>query len=176
MINIVELSHEILKKHQNPIISVDMTCGNGFDTLFLASFSNKVYAFDIQDKAINNTKELLKEHNISNVTVIKESHEFFDIFVREKIDLVIYNLGYLPNGDKSIKTDALSVVKSLKKAIDSLNCFGIIAVVIYLHDLEENNQVQELVKSLDSRFDVMEHRVLNKKNSPYIIEIKRIRD
>ena len=39
-------------------IVVDMTVGNGNDTLFLSGISKMVYGFDIQDEAINNTKRL----------------------------------------------------------------------------------------------------------------------
>ena len=35
---------------------VDMTIGNGNDTLFLANISKKVFGFDIQDIAIKNTQ------------------------------------------------------------------------------------------------------------------------
>ena len=42
---------------------VDMTVGNGNDTLFLSNISKKVFGFDIQGVAIENTKTLLKENN-----------------------------------------------------------------------------------------------------------------
>lgn len=171
MINIVDLSHNILREAKNPKISVDMTCGNGLDTLFLADISNQVYAFDIQETAIKNTNDLLKKYNIENVTVIKESHEMFDKYVKKNIDLVIYNLGYLPKGDKSIKTDASLVLASLKKALDKLNQFGLIVIVIYLHDLTESNQITEFVSSLNSEYDVLKYQVLNKSDCPYIIKI-----
>lgn len=43
---------------------VDATVGNGNDTIFLARLvgeKGKVYGFDIQQEAINNTGELLKD-------------------------------------------------------------------------------------------------------------------
>ena len=46
---------------------VDATCGNGYDTLFLRQMvgeSGKVYGFDIQQIALDNTLNLLKENNV----------------------------------------------------------------------------------------------------------------
>lgn len=176
MINIVDLSHEIMKDAKNPDIAVDMTCGNGFDTLFLSRIANKVYAFDIQDLAIENTSKLLQKHQINNVKIIKNSHDLFDIYVKENIDLAIYNLGYLPQGNKDIKTEASTVIASLMKAVSKLNVNGFIVIVIYLHDITESNQITEFVSRLDSTFDVLKIQVLNKKDCPYIIKIKKIKE
>ena len=56
-------------------IVVDMTVGNGNDTLFLSGISKMVYGFDIQDEAINNTKRLLTQENVNNYKLFKESHD-----------------------------------------------------------------------------------------------------
>ena len=176
MINVVDLSHEILREFKNPKIAIDMTCGNGFDTLFLSKIANKVYAFDIQDLAIENTSKLLESHHVDNVEIILESHDLFDEYVLEKIDLAIYNLGYLPKGSKDIKTEAEIVIKSLKKAINKLNINGLVVLVIYLHDMQESNMIADYVNTLDSCYDVLKIQVLNKKDCPYIIKIKKIKE
>ena len=47
-------------------IYVDATMGNGHDTLFLCELAGKsgtVWAFDIQEKAVLNTRALLSEHD-----------------------------------------------------------------------------------------------------------------
>ena len=41
--------------------TVDMTMGNGFDTLFLANISKYVYSFDINKQALENTYEKVKD-------------------------------------------------------------------------------------------------------------------
>jgi len=38
---------------------IDMTIGNGYDTLFLCNNAKFVFGFDIQKEAINNTNKLL---------------------------------------------------------------------------------------------------------------------
>ncbi len=176
MINISQYSHDILSKFRNANISIDMTCGNGYDTLFLSQISKSVFAFDIQDSAIEHTKKLLEENHVSNAKVIKESHDLFDIYINDLIDLAIYNLGYLPKGNKDIKTQSDIVVKSLKKLVEQLNVNGLIVIVIYLHDLDESIAIQDFVRTLDSRFDVLKHKVLNKENCPYIIEINKVKE
>jgi len=174
LISIVKYSHELMQKVDRPNIAIDMTCGNGHDTLFLASVSKKVFAFDIQEQAINNTKKLLDEEQLTNVTLCKESHDLFDIFVNQPFDLAVYNLGYLPGGDKTIKTDAKTVLISLKKAVSRLASGGKIVIVIYLHNPLESDAIETFVAKLDHDYDVLKHQILNKLNSPYIIEINRI--
>ncbi|MBI9008749.1 MAG: class I SAM-dependent methyltransferase [Tenericutes bacterium] len=158
----------------DPKVAIDMTCGNGRDTLFLSNIAKKIYAFDIQEQAIKTTFELLQENNVTNVQLIQDSHDKIDHYVSELVDLAIYNLGYLPNGDKSIKTNADIVLQSLEKLLAQLNHLAIVVLVIYLHDLEESNKIQDFTKKLDKNYDVLEYKVLNKKNSPYIIKITKI--
>ena len=151
MINIVELSHKLLDEFEKPNVAIDMTCGNGYDSLFLAKKAKKVYAFDIQDEAITNTLKLLEENKIDNVTVLKESHDLFDIFVSEKFDLAIYNLGYLPSGNRDIKTNARIVINSLEKALEMMSSKAIIVIVIYLHNLDESKKITDFVSKLDKK-------------------------
>ena len=55
--NINTVVHRWLKEFLQPHhVCIDGTCGNGNDTLFLAERTQKVYGFDIQSQAIENTK------------------------------------------------------------------------------------------------------------------------
>ncbi len=175
MIHIADFAHQILAQCKHPKIAIDMTAGNGYDTLFLSQIAQSVFAFDIQDLAIERTRQLLQVHQVQNVKVIKESHDLFDIYVNQEVDLVIYNLGYLPHSDKQTKTKANIVLQSLQKVLDFLRVGGIIAIVVYLHDREEDTRIGDYVSTLSSDFDVMKYSVLNKKDSPYIISIQRIK-
>ena len=91
-------------------IVIDATCGNGNDTLYLAEkvTNGFVYGFDIQKEAIDNTQ--LKVSDFNNVSLIQDSHENVKQHVLERhlnlIDCAIFNLGYLPKGDKSIVSKA----------------------------------------------------------------------
>ena len=107
MDKVLAFSKKILKEviDKNSIV-VDATCGNGNDTLFLAqSAAKKVYAFDIQQQAIDSTLKLLQTNNcLEKCEVILDSHSNFDNYISEPIKAVVFNLGYLPNADHTITT------------------------------------------------------------------------
>lgn len=50
----------------NKHIAVDMTCGNGNDTLFLAQHAGFVYAIDISQEAITKTMQRTNKFNNKN--------------------------------------------------------------------------------------------------------------
>ena len=52
----IQISHDFLSEVlDGESIAVDATMGNGNDTVFLASLAKEVYAFDIQEQALQNT-------------------------------------------------------------------------------------------------------------------------
>lgn len=157
---------------------VDMTIGNGNDTLFLSKLVSKghVFGFDIQKKAVLSAKKLLVENNIINYTLFNESHENIDIILKNyigKISLILFNLGYLPNGDKSITTNYISTLEALKKAFNMLNNKGIILIVIYPHK-EGKKEEMEIRKYLNrNNIDYNEYHNTDNINAPFLISIKK---
>lgn len=162
-------------------VVLDATIGNGNDTLLMANMvgdNGKVYGFDIQEIAIENTKKLLKENNFEErVRLIKDSHENLTKYIFCKLDFIIYNLGYLPNGDKNIITKARSTLKSINSSLELLNNNGLLLINSYIgHNggIEENIGIENLLKNLNQRqFNVLKHSFVNQKNNPpilYIIE------
>ena len=90
---------------------IDATCGNGHDPLALAKMgAGKIYAFDVQETAISNTGSLLTKENIplDNVHLILDSHANMCNYIKEKVQVVVFNLGYLPSADKSVTTSTLT--------------------------------------------------------------------
>lgn len=170
------LSHNFLGK-----TAVDATVGKGNDTLKLLKAvgeSGFVYGFDIQEEAIEKTKDLIKDYK--NFKLFLDSHENIDRI--ESFDLVIYNLGFLPASDKKVTTLRDSTVNSLKKATDKINEAGIIIVVSYLgheNSFEEREGVDEFLKSLDQKkFKVEKREFYNQAHNPpivYLIEKKVIK-
>ena len=154
---------------------IDMTVGNGNDTLFLSNLVNKgfIYGFDIQEKAINNTKRLLDDNNVNNYRLINDSHENVDKYISDKISLVLFNLGYLPNGDKSITTKSKSTIKAIDKSLKLLNSKGIILIVIYKHEegLKEEKEILKYLK--DNNIKYREYHNTDDIKAPYLIEIKK---
>lgn len=170
-----QIAENILKPNDSVI---DMTIGNGNDTLFLCNLVNKghVFGFDIQEKAVSNTRKLLKENNLTNYSLFNESHENIDIILKDyknKISLILFNLGYLPGGNKNIITNHISTLNALKKALNMLNNKGIILIVLYPH--EEGKKEEEIIKGYLTKNKINYNKYHNTDNTkaPFLIEIKK---
>ena len=127
-----ELAKAICEKYAGKEkIAVDATCGNGHDTVWLAERFGRVYAFDIQEKAAEATRQLVENSGFDNVTVINDSHEKMAEYVHEKVRLVMFNLGYLPGGDKEIVTETASTLKAIEAALSLLEKDGLLCITMY---------------------------------------------
>ncbi|MDE4083965.1 class I SAM-dependent methyltransferase [Planococcus maritimus] len=160
-------------------IVVDATAGNGHDTHFLAGLTGdagKVYAFDIQQQAIEATRQRTEE--FSHVELICDSHAKIDQYVTESISAAVFNLGYLPKGDHTIITKADSTLQAIGQCVDRLKVGGLVLVVIYSgHDggSEERDAVMDYVKRLpQTRYDVMKYEFINQQHSPpFLVAIEK---
>lgn len=180
---IAELVHFLIEgsyKDKQNLNFVDLTCGNGHDALFLSNLSGAkgyVTAIDIQEKAIEKTKLLLKENSkFNNYKIIHDGHENIEKYLTEKIDAAIFNLGYLPNYSKEIFTKPQTTISSLNSLIPYLKTSGRIYIAAYIaHDNGyEINKISDYLKQLNKKeFNVIHINVINKENTPpelFIIE------
>lgn len=71
------------------------------------------YAFDVQPAALEATRALLDAHGVENVTLIQASHERFREYVEGPIDGGLFNLGFLPGGDRSLTTRRSSTIPAV---------------------------------------------------------------
>ena len=157
---------------------VDMTIGNGNDTLFLCNIvkNGHVFGFDIQDIAVNNTKKLLDKNNINNYTLYNEGHENINKTLNDykgKISLILFNLGYLPNGNKDITTNHTTTLKALKNSLNMLNNKGLILIVLYPHPEGINEEIVIKNYLKENNINYNEYHNTNNINSPFLIEIKK---
>jgi tRNA G37 N-methylase Trm5 len=156
---------------------IDGTCGNGYDTLFLARHARKVYAFDIQELAIKNTKERLERNKIHNVQTILDSHDNLDKYVEEDIKAALFNLGHLPGSDKRVVTQTPSTINAIKKIQERLVPGGMIALVVYVGKFggqEESDALLDYVSTLDfDEYHVIKYMYCNKELAPYVICIEK---
>lgn len=157
-------------------VIVDGTCGNGNDTLYLATtFPNsQIYAFDIQSSAIAKTKQRCQ--HLSNIKYIEKSHEYVDEYVN-KINLAVFNLGYLPGADNNLTTKAESTIKAIEKILDLLVVGGGIVITLYrgAGNISESLAVTEYLKNINKdKFIVCQYDLINLSNNPYniIVECK----
>lgn len=142
-------------------LAVDATCGNGHDTAFLFSMGfQQVLGFDIQQAALEATRQRIAEAEARSQTRIRlhlASHAELGEYVESNIDCVMFNLGYLPHGDKSITTLAVSSTRAISQALSKLNPWGIATILCYPgHDAgaTELKAVVELLNTLGPEFCV----------------------
>ena len=137
---LTEQAHRELDKiiHAGDFV-IDATLGNGYDTQFFAQKvgnDGRVYAFDIQKESIEQSTRLLeKQQLLSRVIFTQSCHskmlEHVPVTMLGKIKAVIFNLGYLPGGDKKIITQPDSTLSALKQAHHCLSDDGIISLIAY---------------------------------------------
>ena len=189
MLKQLEMAHWMLKDiiKTNDVV-VDATMGNGYDTQFLAELGANVYAFDVQEEALNATEKRLDdagiknqifEKNLSNlltepsVNLVLSGHEKLSEYVKEPIKAAIFNLGYLPKTDKSVVTKADTTLTALDAMTIQLVVGGRIAIMIYYgHEggMEEKDAVIKWTSSLPQKdWEVTSYAPLNQIHTPPIL-------
>lgn len=156
---------------------IDATVGNGKDTLYMAKLvgnRGKVYGFDIQKIAIERTKEkLINEGLYRQVELINTGHEHMDMYINEKVKLIVFNLGYLPGGNKNIITKPDTTIQAIKKSLNLLIDNGILLITSYIGHIggiEEKNAVEEFLQKLDQKeYNVLQFKFINQINNPPIL-------
>jgi len=181
MLSLREMEKELLKPHINSgSIVADFTMGNGNDTLWLAKRvgeTGKVYAFDIQKDAVNNTRKLLEEHGCADwCTLIQDSHHKLAEYIDAPLDAGVFNLGFLPGGDKRITTLRETTLPAIDAAISAIKPGGCLLVAIYPGH-EEGNIEGKLICDMMAKRDQKQlsayrFNVLNAPTSPYFVFIE----
>lgn len=119
--------------------AVDATVGNGLDTVFLAQRvapGGHVYGFDVQAAALASARRRLEAAGLANhVTLVADGHENLAAHVpdagRRDIGAAMFNLGYLPGGDRSITTTPRASCAALRTVAGMLRPGGIVTVMAY---------------------------------------------
>lgn len=98
LLTALRYSHQLIKE----IVTegdhvIDATMGNGNDTLFLAELvgsTGHVYAFDIQEQALQNTRDKTSDYS-ERTTLYLAGHETIEekISPDQPIKAAIFNLG-----------------------------------------------------------------------------------
>jgi predicted methyltransferase len=167
-------------------IVVDATLGNGHDTEFLAKLvghDGHVFGFDIQEQALLKTSKRLEEQNLQGqVTLFQHGHEKIKESIpatfHGQVTGAIFNLGYLPGGDKSIVTTPSTTISAIQQLLEIMAKEGIIVLVIYHghpEGAEERDALMEFVKSIhQKKAHVLQYGFINQSNNPpFIIAIEK---
>lgn len=180
---ILPFAKELITSHiHSDSTVIDATCGNGHDTLFLAQSvpNGHVYGCDIQQTAIDATR--LKTKAFDHVTLVHTGHENIINHIHsdhlERLDAAIFNLGYLPKGDKHIVTQPDTTITAIERIFEHLRPEGIIVLVVYPGHPEgqvESEQVYRYLQNFDQQqAHILQYGFINQQNNPpYVIAIEK---
>lgn len=167
---------------------IDATCGNGHDTLALASLclsasSGNLFAIDINPKAIELTKQRLEEqlsHEIlSRIHLINCCHSHFPEEIQQgSVKLIVYNLGYLPGShDKSKTTQTEITLNSIQIALTLLQKNGLLSITCYPGHLEGQREQQHLLSfaaTLNPKdWICCHHQWMNRNQAPSLLILQK---
>jgi len=187
MKSIIKQSHAYAAKNlRQGDVAIDATVGNGNDLLFLARAvgpSGTVFGFDIQRAAYLAARKLLTEAGITDrVRWIHDGHEHMaDHMPSEdhgQVRSIMFNLGYLPGGDKSITTKPRTTIVALNQALSLIAPDGVIVVTVYPGHpggRAESDAVAAWARSLSTAgHDVEELQDMNASNvAPWLLVVNR---
>ncbi len=164
--NLTEKSHEQVQRLLPCIkYAVDATVGGGRDALFVASIlaeNGKIFCFDVQEKAIERSKKLFSDNKCLNCAEFflcghENMIDFLPRNVHGKINCFFFNLGWLPNSDKSVSTKASTTIQAIKSALELADKSGcVLSILCYkAHEggMEEFKAVEKFLRSTNLEID-----------------------
>jgi predicted methyltransferase len=178
--NVVNVYRALIKSHLTSGMTVmDATCGNGYDTRFLCDIVGNdgyIFAMDLQAEAIEATaSRCMTDGSLpDNIELIHDSHERMDHYVQpETLDAAVFNLGYLPGGNKAVTTDAASTSSAVLKALACLKHGGLLYILCYVGHSEGVLEYEMLTEMLhmipQSEADVMTVAFANQSGKPPVM-------
>ena len=182
MIELLDLHKKFILEHlKEGDTAVDFTMGNGHDTEFLSQTvgeSGKVYAFDIQEDALVSTEKFLKENSApENYTLICDSHHRAAEYIKTPICVGIFNLGFLPGGDKSVTTLRETTLPAVETALSLLAPKGALLVAVYPGHEEGRLEGELLEKTFSAlpqkQYSVACLRIVNAPDCPFFYVIEK---
>lgn len=152
-----ELAHQLLAGMlREGDRAIDATCGNGHDTLFLArqvGLSGRVLAYDIQAAAITASRALVTEAGFAErVEFFEASHaRLADAALPGSVATVMFNLGYLPGGDRAVITLSPETLAALDAAASVLRPGGWLCVTCYPGHAGGDDEASQVTAWMEAR-------------------------
>ncbi len=177
IMNHIHLAHQYWDLHLSPEdVSIDATCGNGYDSHFLAQRCRSLYCYDIQEKAIKATRDRLKKY-LHKTHFRHQSHRQF-LNISTPIHLIVYNLGYLPGGNKKLTTMVHQTLESLQNGLDLIAAGGMLSITTYpghAEGLREHHAILEFCKQVSPyKIILYHHQRVSNPLSPTLFIIKKL--
>ncbi len=174
--NALGLSHKFIFEHvKKGDTCIDATAGRGRDTLFLCRLvgeEGRVFAFDIQQEAIQSTEKLLKD-NDKKATLILDCHSNMDAYIENSgVDAIMFNFGWLPGGDHTKFSHGSTSRIAIEKGLELLKPGGVMSLCIYCGKetgFEEKETLLPFLKTLDQKkYSVLLADYINRGGNPPI--------
>lgn len=157
----IQIAHALWQELLQPgDVAVDATCGNGKDLLFLCQtvlndVIGRVFALDLQQEAIEESlfylQRNLPAHLLPRVNFFKQCHSSFPTeIIKESVQLVVYNLGYRPTGNKQVTTQSRTTIQSLMAAMPLVRSKGSISITCYPGHPEGAREVESILDFLQN--------------------------
>ncbi|MEZ6041029.1 MAG: FAD-dependent oxidoreductase [Planctomycetaceae bacterium] len=186
--SLTKLVHQLLSGHLQPGDRViDATAGNGYDTVLMAKRIGEtgvVTAIDLQDQAIEATRQRVQAEKLGNVTYIRGCHaKLLSGWLRtESQSAITFNLGFLPGSDKTCVTSGHTTGKAIEAGYRLLKPGGVITVVAYRgHEggqaeaVEVESVVSKLQREKETTVFRIEADTSNQASPVLLVIIKRKR-
>lgn len=174
----LDIIQKVIREHvQEGDLCIDATAGRGNDTAFLCELvgeSGHVIAFDIQKDAVNSTRQLLEEKQLSSrAEVLLESHSEMAKYAQPgTVSCITFNFGWLPKGDHNIFTKKETSIPAIEAGLELLKEDGIMTLILYYGKetgFEEHDALLEFLPTIDSsKYTVVEMPFVNRSNCPPI--------
>ncbi|KLT73458.1 rRNA methyltransferase [Neisseria arctica] len=181
--NILPFAHKLLRAAIGEGgRALDGTAGNGHDTLVLAEAvgeTGRVWAFDVQAQALENTRNRLSAAGVSaRVVLVLDSHEHVARHIHEPLDAAVFNFGWLPGGDKSLTTESQTSISALSATLGLLKEGGLLVAALYPgHEAGqyEAEAVEVWAAQLPQRqYAVLRYGFTNRQNRPpYLLAVEK---
>lgn len=168
-------------------IVIDATCGNGHDTLKLCQLTlsidkGKVYAFDIQEQAIISACHYLESHLTielnQRIILQQRCHSTFpNELSPQSVKLIVYNLGYLPGGNKAKTTQVQTTLQSIHQAQELIQPGGAISLTCYPGHPEGAKEQEEILAYASQlspkEWSCCHHVWLNRQQAPSLLLMQK---
>ena len=163
-------------------ICIDATMGKGGDTYYLCSKtgeSGKVYAFDVQEEALERTAARLEAAGLrARATLILAGHETMRENVPVSPRAVMFNLGWLPGAAHIVTTRTETTMRAVQAALELVQPDGVVSICVYPGHEEGTRELHALLAwaaGLDVRaYNVLHHNfIAAKAGTPQLLLIQK---
>ena len=157
-LNTLGIIHDFLRRNVKAgAFCIDATAGRGRDAALLcrlAGEQGRVLAFDIQQEALQQTRELLDSEGLRAELILDSHANMAQYADNGSVDCVVFNFGRLPGGDPKIMTTAESSIAAVSVGLELLAPGGVMALAIYYggeNGYAERDALLAYLKQIDQR-------------------------